>query len=292
MSRVRALGRFKSLICSDLKGTELGLSLTDKAGRLCDQDELATIISDTLAHKATGTLLKRISSMTRFFRWIVNYRDTSCFRPTEKDLYDYMSYLRQTGAGATAASHFEQAFRMCHEVLGMVHVDIKKIMSPRVTGAAHAMFVSKRKLKQSPAFTCESVQVFENICINDSAMHRRVIAGSILFCIFSCARWFDAMHIEKIWDNRFATMILLEADTERHKTSMSKEAKTRLLPFVCIGRFVNEKAWGSSFVAARDHFGLTKPFLPTWNESTQIFGEHRMTTCEATCWIHDAKLHC
>lgn len=38
---------------------------------------------------------------------------------------------------------------------------------------------------------------------------------------------------------------------------------------------------------ARDHFGLSKPFLPSWNESTQTFGKHRMTTCEATCWIHE-----
>lgn len=65
--RIRALGRFRHLICSDLKGTKVGLSLLDKAGQLCDPTELATIVSDTLAHKATGTLLKRASSMTRFF---------------------------------------------------------------------------------------------------------------------------------------------------------------------------------------------------------------------------------
>ena len=135
--RVRALGHFRKLICSDLKGTAVGISLIDKAGKLCDEDDLATTVSDTLAHKSTGTLLKRASSMVRFFAWMVQYRDTSCFRPSEKDLYDYMQYLRHSGAGATAASHFEQAFRMCHEVLRMVHVDIKQVMSSRVTGAAH-----------------------------------------------------------------------------------------------------------------------------------------------------------
>ena len=225
--------------------------------------------------------------MARFFSWMVHHKGASCFRPSEQDLYDYMQHLRRSGAGATSAAHFEQAFRMCHEVLGMLHVDIKQVLSARVTGAAHSMFLTKRKLVQAPAFSVEAIKIFEDICINSEHMHKRVIARAILFCIFACARWFDSMHIDDIWKNSFATMVLLEADTEKHKTSMSKEAKTRLLPFVCLGRFLDSKAWGSSFIEAREHFGLTKPFLPSWNESSQTFGKHRMTTCESTCWIHE-----
>ena len=285
--RIRALGRFRHLICSDLKGTKVGLSLLDKAGQLCGPTELATIISDTLAHKATGTLLKRASSMTRFFSWIVQHRDTSCFRASEQDLYDYINFLRQSNSGATSAAHFEQAFRMCHEVLGMLHIDIDEVMSARVTGASHSMFLTKKKLSQAPALTVEAIKVFEDICIHSEFMHKRVIAGSILFCIFSAARWFDAMHITEIGENKFGSTVLLEADTEKHKTSMSKEAKTRLLPFVCLGRFLSEKAWGTSFMEARGTFGISKPFLPSWNESSQTFGTHRMTTCEATCWMHE-----
>ena len=206
--RIRALGRFRHLICSDLKGTKVGLSLLDKAGQLCGPTELATIISDSLAHKATGTLLKRASSMTRFFSWIVQHRDTSCFRASEQDLYDYINFLRQSNSGATAAAHFEQAFRMCHEVLGMLHIDIDEVMSARVTGASHSMFLTKKKLSQAPALTVEAIKVFEDICIHSEFMHKRVIAGSILFCIFSAARWFDAMHITEIWENKFGSAVL------------------------------------------------------------------------------------
>ena len=217
--RVRALGHFRKLICSDLKGTSVGMSLLDKAGKLCDEEDFASTVSDSLAHKATGTLLKRASSMARFFSWMVHHRGASCFRPTEQDLYHYMQHLRRNGAGATAAARFEQAFRMCHEVLGMLHVDIKQVLSARVTGAAHSMFLSKRKLVQAPAFSVEAVKILEDLCINSEHMHKRVIAGAILFCIFACARWFDSMHIDDIWKNSFATMVLLEADTEKHKTS-------------------------------------------------------------------------
>ncbi len=151
---------------------------------------------------------------------MVHHRDTSCFRPSENDPYDYMQYLRHSGAGATAASHFEQAFRMCHEVLGMLHVDIKQVLSVRVTGAAHTMFLPKGKLVQAAAFSVEAIKIFEDTCMTNECMHKRVIAGAVLFCVFACARWFDSMHIAEIWKNTFATMVLLEADAEKRKTSI------------------------------------------------------------------------
>ena len=52
--RVRALGHFRKLICSDLKGTAVGISLLDKACKLRDEDDLATTVSDTLAHKSVS----------------------------------------------------------------------------------------------------------------------------------------------------------------------------------------------------------------------------------------------
>lgn len=100
------------------------------------------------------------------------------------------------------------------------------------------MFLTKRKLTQAPALTVPAVKVFEDVCINSQYVHKRVIAGSILFCIFSAAFWFDSMFIDETWENKFGSTVLLEANTEKHKTSMTKEAKTCLLPFVCLGRFL------------------------------------------------------
>lgn len=50
---------------------------------------------------------------------------------------------------------------------------------------------------------------------------------------------------------------------------------------------ISDKAWRTSFLEARAALGLSKPFLPSWNESSQAFGSHRMTTCEATCWMRE-----
>jgi len=42
----------------------------------------------------------------------------------------------------------------------------------------------------------------------------------------------------------------MEAGSSKHKTSKSKEDKTRLLPFTALGRFDSDDAWGESFVNA------------------------------------------
>ena len=181
--RVRALGHFRNLICSDLKGTRVGTSLLDKLGKMCGEHELATIVSDTWLTNRLVLCLNVLHLWPGSFRGWCIIKDTSCFRPSEKDLYEYMQHLRHTGAGPTAASHFEQAFRMCHEVLGMLHVDIKQVLSPRVTGAAHTMFLGKRKLVQAPAFSLHAIQIFEDVCLNSEHMHKRVIDGALMFLL-------------------------------------------------------------------------------------------------------------
>ena len=135
----------------------------------------------------------------------------------------------------------------------------------------------------------EAVGTFESLCNQDPRVHVRVICGTILFCIFACIRWFDAMRIESIVFDQYITMCLLEADTARHKTSMTKESKTRLLPYTSLGRFLGSSDWAKSFISARADAGLTgsKIFLPSWNEIANTWSGYRMSSGEATCWIRE-----
>jgi hypothetical protein len=65
-------------------------------------------------------------------------------------------------------------------------------------------------------------------------------------------------------------LVLVEAETSRHKTSKSKETKTRLLPFTALGRFCCEEVWGECFVEAlnaiKENTGLS--LLPSWNDKS------------------------
>lgn len=287
--RIRALNMFKLLICMDLSATVVGCNLSDLAGRLDPAIDISKNLADVFANKATGTLLKRGGSMTRFCQWMMDTKDQPGFRATEKQVYEYVDFLRDEGAAPTAASHFVEALRFCHSTLQFTGMDVNKVLSTRVLGASHRLFLGKRMLQQAPAFTVEAVRTFEKLCLHADDYHKRVICGAILFCIFACARWFDISYVTGIKFDEFVTMSILEASTARHKTSRTKEQKTRLLPLTSTGRFLEKESWAASFIRARNAMEMDKLryFMPSWNEIAGSWADHPMTSAEVSCWIHE-----
>ena len=246
--RSRALNRFKILVCLDLSATGIGRSMLNCMGNLDSSTDVLQVLEDALASKATGTLLKRASSLWRWANWLAASGKGACFVQTEATVYQYMNYLRDSGSAPTSASHFVEAVRFAEQVFKLVKMNVQAVLTSRVTGAAHNMFLQKRKLKQAPPFSVQAASAFEDICIHDNRSHVRAICGSILFCIFACVRWFDAMRIESLQLDKYITMSLLEASTSKHKTSMTKETKTMLLPFTSLGRLLGSVDWAESFL--------------------------------------------
>ena len=82
---------------------------------------------------------------------------------------------------------------------------------------------------------------------------------------------------------------MVEAETSKHKTSRSKEAKTRLLPFTALGRFACDEIWGECFVQAlneiKKNTGLA--FLPSWNDRSGTWAVSPMTTAEASLFLKE-----
>jgi hypothetical protein len=101
--------------------------------------------------------------------------------------------------------------------------------------------------------------------------------GSFVILRFASAHWSDFSQLESIWVDRCGGLVLVEAETSRHKTSKSKETKTRLLPFTALGRFCCEEVWGECFVEAlnaiKENTGL--PLLPSWNDKSGIWAISR-----------------
>lgn len=277
-----------------MHATRIGISMLDSIGTLATGTDILQILSDALANKATGTLLKRAGSLWRYANWIMARGVGTPFDQSEIVLYEYLNYLRNSDAAATSASHFIEALRFFDTVFSCTAMDVSQALSSRVRGAAHSMFLKKRKLQQAPAFTLEAVQCFEQLCLEDNRAHVRVICGAILFCILACVRWFDAMRIESVRLDKYITMCIVEAETSRHKTSMSKESKTRLLPYTCLGRFLASAEWAQSFSDAREESGLNQQslFVPAWNEVSQTWSPYPMSSGEATCWIRELLHQC
>lgn len=287
--RTKALNQFKVLILIDLKATALGSSMMDVAGSLDATTNVLSVLTDALSSKATGTLLKRAGSMWRYAQWVVQNIGGSCFGQPERVVYEYVSFLKSSNAAPTSASHFLEALTFCDSIFRFTCNASDVVMSARVKGSAHAQFLNKRILKQAPAFPVSCVEHLEAVCIASTEVHKQVIAGSILFCIFACARWSDAMHIRSISLDKHASFVILEASTAKHKTSMTKEAKTRLLPYTCLGKFLTEESWAEAYMRARTVAGVEEGglFQPSWNDIGGSWAPHPMTSGECTCWLNE-----
>ena len=240
----KCLNQIKTLLLMDLEGTEVGVTLCNMAGGLDETVDILQILKDCFSRKATATILKRTSAMWSLAEWIMSEEMGSIWSMTEGQVYAYMCHLRELGAAPSKASHALEAMNFFHSTLRFKKVDISQLMSSRVTGAAHAMYMNKRKLEQAPLLTVNAVKALELACVAEVSLLQTVVTRALLFCVFASARWADYVRIENLSVEEFQDVTLIEAATSKHKTAKSKEAKTRLLPYVALGRFCHAKSWG------------------------------------------------
>ena len=284
-----ALSRFKTMVLLDMDCTRLGQSLRSFAGTLCPDDELSQIFMDVFAPKATGTILKRRNALWRFSCWLQQQTNGSPFSQSEQVLYDYICHLRVSGAGATTPSQLVEAMRFADTLLGFTHTKLQDMLSARVTGAAHAVYMTKRIRKPAEVLTVAEVSELEYICANDAELHRRVIAGHLLFSFAAAARWHDSMYVVAMESSEAGDIMLLEASTSKHKSSRGKEQQMELLPFTALGKLTLEGFWGSSWLEARNECNAPHwaHFLNSWSDSAHSWVNSRMSTAEATGWLRE-----
>lgn len=288
-ARLSCLARFRRLVLMDLGATRLGRSLTTFAGSLDLSQDLGQIFSDVFAAKATNTLLKRSGSLWRYGVWLSSNSIFSPFSQGETTLYNYVCYLRQTRAGATAASSFIEALHFADALLGFTQVDIKAEISSRVTGAAHSQFMNKRKRKPAAVLTVEEIECLEDAAFHHDKEHCRFIAATLLYSFYSVARWADCMTVENLVLSEHNGLTLLEGDCVKHKTSLTKDAKTRILPYTCVGTGLRKDSWGKTFMQLRADQGFSEAmhFLHSWSDAHGTWASRSMATSEATEWLRE-----
>ena len=284
-----ALARFKTMVLLDLECTRLGQSLRSFAGTLCSDGELSQVFMDVFSPKATGTILKRCNALWRFSCWIQNHGGGSPLRQDEKVVYAYICHLRDSGAGSTTPSQFVEALRFADALIGFTAAPLNDILSPRVTGAAHACYMTKRFRKPAELLKVAEIAALEDICLHDQEDHRRLIAGHLIFCFAAAARWHDSMYVVSLELSTAGPVTLLEAMTSKHKSSRGKEQQMELLPFTALGHVTHDESWGSSWVDAREASDARSwnHFLNSWSESEKTWIDSRMSTAEATAWLRE-----
>ena len=279
----------KTLLLLDLQATELGVTLCNLAGGLDESSDVLQVLKDCFAKKATATILKRTGSFWALAGWLLENEQTAIWNVNEPQLYRFMCSLRDQQSAPTKASHVIESINFFDTALRFRNTDCKTLLSARVTGAAHSMFLGKRKLKQAPQLSVRAVKILETICLSKTNLLRTIVSGALLFCTFSAARWSDFARLEDMWIDKKGRTVLVEAETSKHKTSRSKESKTRLLPFTAIGRFSHDAAWGEPFVEAWHAVRAINQcnYVPSWNDQHGTWGTSPMSTAEASLHLQE-----
>ncbi|OLP82500.1 hypothetical protein AK812_SmicGene36841 [Symbiodinium microadriaticum] len=257
--RAAALARIKEVVLFDPGDSRLGRSLLESSGLLIPEHQLATVLSDTFARKATSTLAKRSCDFLKFSRWQVQVNSAKPLRASEQDLYKYVCHLRDSAAAPTSLAAFISSWRFFHHMVGS-EAD-PAIVSQRVEGAAHTCYLRKAPLKQATPLTVPLVQRLEDIVLEGNDVYA-VIAGFALFCLFSAARWSDAA----------------KADDQM-----------TFMPLIALGHTFRDSPWATAWIAARARAELDSKsvLMPAFAEQNRKWLDRPMTSAEGCSWLQE-----
>eukprot|EP00435_Cladocopium_sp_Y103_P016232 s3375_g4.t1 len=169
------------------------------------------------------------------------------------------------------------------------HANLEVVLSPRVTGLAHQLFMQKKPLQQKDPLPCGIVKELEALLVRKQDEIQVVILGQLLWCFHSGSRWSDSLRLKSLKLEKQEMVSLIVGDALGSKTSTSKESKTRLIPYVAIGSGISALNWGELWLNARAaQLGRDpEPFLPTFTCRTGKWGETPMSSTEATGYLVD-----
>lgn len=85
-----SLRKAREIILYKPEDSIVGRALLTVAGELSSVDTILQSLKDSIAHKAVGTSVKRISDYHAFSRWILKEGIGRPMAPTEQDVYNYM----------------------------------------------------------------------------------------------------------------------------------------------------------------------------------------------------------
>ena len=206
----------------------------------------------------------------------------------------YLGHLEGDRAGATSASGFIEALRFLDGVAVFIHADLQKVLSPRVLGYAHQEFLQKAPLQQKDPIQCGIIVELEKLLLRKTDTVQICILGQLLWCFHSASRWSDSLKLQQVSLEKSRDVTLVVGEALGSKTSLTKEAKTRLIPYVTIGTGISGLQWAESWLDARvSEFGREPdPFLPSYSCRTGRWATTPMSSTEACGYLQDLVSEC
>ena len=267
----------------------VALCRADANGTL-DLDELSYSIASACAHKATGTIVRRLSSLNHFVTWADSVQ-ASPFPVTERVSWMYLTHLDRSEAPWSKPGGFTQCVNWCRGVLGL-KVEDYMTSSPRVVGLCKGFEAKAPPPRRAPALAVEEVKFLEGAAAFADNAPDCVIAGALLFMMFSCARASDAARmvtLEVDFSDPDESTVWIEGSVSKSKTAMGARARL-LLPLLAPCVYL-ETPWIPQWLEARVSLGLSVKGAIDKGSLIPHFGEdgvptgNAMSSQQITKWL-------
>ena len=130
-----------------------------------EEDELVACFGTCSVY----TILKRANNFLAFLRWADVMPENSAKVFVDRVYWNYVEFLKQTGAGASCASSFLASVRFSIYVVGLQGVEVP---TRRCIGAAEQMLSASGDMRQAQALTVAQVTALHECSIAELANGR------------------------------------------------------------------------------------------------------------------------
>ena len=212
-----------------------------------------TLLADVFGGRAPATLLKRVRSVEK----MCSHFGMGFFPPDEKMLYAFFSDQRSVGAPPSKLKGFMEALSFCRFVLSMEEL-AEVTNSRRCAGATRNDVPSP--VTQAVALTVDELKKL-HAKLQDGEIWDRIFCGSILFAVYSRARWADLMHCDQVLldKDEHGTVRFVEGHTATHKTMRAAVFKHQFLCLTAPAFGVTSDCWPQTWVESRHMAGVMLP---------------------------------
>ena len=293
-----ACGQWLELLSCDWYATGVGEHLA----RDLQRDTTGTSAFETLRAcfgiKSPSTLLKRASSLRRYFKWHSGVRsdandvEVSPLPLAEADVWSFFHWLGEVrcenNRGFTNAAAFLETVRFMKFTLELREVD-SILQSRRLLGFAASERLKKGPTRQAAPLELVHVQRLHEVLEHGTCVTDRLGAGVMLVCIYGRAGWSDlrCIHHVVVEEGRNGFLTLF---TSEHKTSAVGARREQYLPLVIPWMGVTHDEWVRTFLHVYKQCGLDitrvplGPLLPA-PKLGGSFGARPLRTPEAADWL-------
>ena len=245
----------------------------------------AQILVDVFFNKAPQTLMKRVNSLSKLCGTLAE--QGTQFPCDEDTFYKFIKHESQRGAPSSRLKAFFESVVFSRHVLGIECLQ-RLIDSRRCLGA-----VSQKSLtcpRQATPFSVPQLRRLHEVLRDGDEIWDRAMAGMVLFCTYSRARWSDAQHAEELMEDRDSQHVLhfLEVKSAVHKTARSFHLRHMFLPLAAPTVGVTEDSWGEQWIQVRQTLQITDlkhyPLMPAPDASLEPT-KRPISTQEAKQWM-------